>query len=480
MSETLALAIGVAALALAGLGRISRLQVLAHLRGACAFLGLAALAQWGVQLAKVGGRWEEWADVLVLLALGYLLARLALLVVFEWLLLQRVRIRVPRLARDIVALLLYLVVAAAVLRSMLGIEVKTLLATSAVLTVVIGLALQETLGSLLAGLALAWEQQVAAGEWIEVDGVVGQVQELGWRSLALRTRLGERIVIPNAHVARERLRVLGHGAEPMAVPVRIGVGYASSPSSVKNVLLRTAQDCPGVVSSPVPQVLTHEFADSAVVYECRLWTREPWCSAEVTDDFLTRAHAALARADMEIPFPQRTVHLRRERRLDDRADRAGAALGRCDLFAGLPADALAVLAGSSRSLVFAPGEVVVREGDDSAALYAVESGEASVVKGAAEIARIRPGEVFGEMAFLSGAPRAATVRAAGALEVVEVDSRALGALLGEHVELAEELARRMAERQQDLAAREQVDAASSGPRGLVGYLRERLLSLVKK
>lgn len=478
MNETLALSIGAAALALAAAGRIARLQVLRNLRGALAFVGVAALAGWAVRLAGVVERWEEWADVLVLLALGYLLARVALLVVFDWLLHQRVGIQVPRLARDIVALLLYLIVAAAVLRAALGIEVKALLATSAVLTVVIGLALQETLGSLLAGLALAWERRVAAGEWLEVDGVVGRVEELGWRSLVLRTRLGERVVIPNSSVARAKVRVLGHGGRPTAVAVRLGVAYEAAPFAVKDVLRRAA-DCPGVLAEPQPQILVHDFADSAVLYECRLWTLEPWLDADVTDAFLSRAHAALSRAGMEIPFPQRTVRLRNERPAGDERGRCAAALGGCALFSGLPADALALLAGSSRLLLFAPGEAVVREGEASRALFVVASGEAAVERGAAEIARIGRGEVFGEMAFLSGEPRVASVRASGALEVVEVDSRALGSLLGEHAELAEELAGRMAARQQDLAAREQAGGGDRGPRGLVGFLRERLLGLVR-
>ena len=63
-----------------------------------------------------------------------------------------------------------------------------------------------------------------------------------------------------------------------------------------------------MLSNPPPRILTVEFADSAVLYECRLWTRTPWRREDVTDQMLTRAHQALARAGMEIPFPQRTLH----------------------------------------------------------------------------------------------------------------------------------------------------------------------------
>lgn len=479
MSDTWVLIVGAAAFATLVLGRLAHSNIVRRLAGGLAFLAAAAVAHWVVRSTGVGGKWEEWSAVLVLLALGYLLMRLALLVLFEWLLISRFEIQVPRLARDVIALVLYLLLAAAILRASLGIEVGTLLGSAAVLTVVLGFALQETLGTLLSGLALTWEQRFQAGGWIEIDGVVGEVLELGWRSLVLRTTLGERVLIPNSQVARSRVRLLGEGDQAVAVPLRLGVAYEAPPHAVKEVLTRVAADLPRVLAHPAPQVLAREFADSAVTYECRLWTREPWRSADLADAFYTSAHAALKRAGMEIPFPQRSVHMVAASRAEaDPLGMARAALARCALFAGLPGGAIAALAGSSRWQEYVSGEAVVREGEVSRALYVIAGGEAAVERGGAEIARVGAGEVFGEMAFLSGAPRAATVRAVRAFKVVEVDNRAFAALLAEHGELAQELAERMAARQQDLAAQEAVAAAGGGRKGLAAFLRERLLRLV--
>ncbi len=479
MSDTLILMTGAAAFATLILGRLAHSDLVRRLSGGLVFLAVTAVAQWAVRSTGVGGKWEDWSAVLVLLALGYLLMRLVLLLLFEWLLIRRFEIQVPRLARDVIALVLYLLLAAAILRAALGIEVGTLLGSAAVLTVVLGFALQETLGTLLSGLALTWEQRFQAGSWIEIDGVVGEVMELGWRSLVVRTTLGERVMIPNSQVARSRVQLLGAGDEAVAVPLRLGVAYEAPPHAVKEVLGRVAADLPRVLARPAPQILAHEFADSAATYECRLWVREPWRSAELADAFYTRAHAALKRAGMEIPFPQRSVHMVAASRAEaDPLGMARAALARCALFTGLPGGAIAALAGSSQWQEYAPGEAVVREGEDSRALYVIASGEAAVERGGAEIARVGAGEVFGEMAFLSGAPRAATVRAVRVFKVVEVDSRALAALLAEHGELAQELAERMAARQQDLAAQEAVASASGGRRGLAAFLRERLLRLV--
>ncbi|MBZ5589396.1 MAG: mechanosensitive ion channel family protein [Acidobacteriia bacterium] len=470
--------VGGVALATLVLGRLLRSQVVRRLAGGLALLVVAAIAQWVVRAARAGGTWDEWAAVLVLLAIGYLLMRLALLLVFDWLLIRRFDIRVPRLARDVIALVLYLLLAAGILRAALGIEVGTLLSSAALLTVVVGFALQETLGTLLSGLALTWEQKLVAGSWVEIDGVVGEVQELGWRSLVVRTSLGERVMFSNSQVARARARLLGEGDQPVAVPVRIGVGYEASPHAVKDVLGRVAAGLPLVLAHPAPKILTREFADSAVVYECRLWTREPWRAAEVTDGFLTHAHAALARAGMEIPFPQRSVRMVAGKAEPDRVAMSRDALEHSELFTGLPESAVRLLAGTARWQEFAPDEAVVREGEASRALFVVARGEAVVERGGGEIARVGEGGVFGEMAFLSGAPRAATVRARTALAVVEVDSHALGALLFHQNELAEELASRMVARQQELTAREAIAAESPGRKGLAAILRERLQRLV--
>ncbi|MGE5236758.1 MAG: cyclic nucleotide-binding domain-containing protein [Acidobacteriota bacterium] len=478
MNQTVALVLGVAALAAAALGRVRRLRVLRALQGAMALLGTAAIAWWVVEVGDLPGRWEQWAGVAVLLAIGYLLARVALLAIFEWLLAQRVGVRVPRLVRDVAALVLYLLVAATVLRNALNMDVGALLATSAVITVVIGLALQETLGTLIGGLALAWEQRVTAGEWVEIDGNMGQVEELGWRTLSLRTRLGEQILIPNSQVVRSRIRLLGHGSTPGAVVVRLGVAYGASPFAVKAVLRRVAVDIPDTVAEPGPQVLTHDFADNAITYEVRLWSREPWRGADLRDAFLTRAHAALAREGMEVPFPQRTVHVARPIKAPDRLGRCLGLLAQCEIFGGLPDDALADVATGSRLLEFAPGETVVREGEASQALYVVAEGTAVVLRGDEEIGRIAPGEVFGEMAFLLGVPRAATVRAAGALVAVEVDAHALRLLLRDHAGVAEELARRVAERQQAFAEREALRGVQPTQKGFASILLERLYRLV--
>ncbi len=472
----LLLAIGVLLVVL--LGRMTRLELLRRFSPGLTLLSAALIGVAVADLADVPDIWNKWALSVLTIVIGYLVARIVLLVVFEWLLAQRAGIEVPRLARDILAVAVYAAIAAVVIHKIVDIDLGGLLATSAVITVVIGLALQETLGTLLAGLALTWERRVETGVWLEVDGHVGRVEELGWRSTVLRTVLGVRILVPNSSIARTSLRLLGDGTRPVAVAVMVGVSYKAAPHEVKAVLTAVADDIPTVLPRPRPEILTREFADSAIIYECRLWTLRPWSDGAVRDPFLTRAYVALQRAGMEIPFPQRTLHVAPRRRQTDMLPGVVAALGRCPLFSGLSPAALELLAQHSHQLRFAPGEAVVRKDDASRALYVIAAGQVTVEVGGVTVGSLEAGNVFGEIAFLTGKPRTATVRAAAALDAVEIDSDALRALLADHPELATQLAERMARRQDDLDAAATAASTPRERRGLVASLRESLLRLV--
>ena len=458
-----------------------RAEPLRRLRGLTAPLFLTAAAALAHLLA---GQFAadplliRWTDVALVLSVGFLVARGCLMVIFDWVLVRRMGVVPPRLVREVVALVVYLVLAIILLRN-LDIEITGLIATSAILTVVVGLALQQTLGNLLAGLALAWEQRLSIGTWVEFDGRVGIIQQTGWRSLMMRTRLGERILVPNSDIGSARVTILGSGEGPVAVAVRLGVAYGVPPDAAKEVFRRVATGIPGVLSEPPPRILTVEFADSAVVYECRLWTRVPWRREDLTDSFLTRAHAALARAGMEIPFPQRTLH--RPRRLEpaDSPARRRQALADCGLFADIPEEAQIALSETSHLRRYAPGEAVVRAGEESTALYLVAAGTAAVEQEGRDIATLETGDLFGEMAFLTGNLRAATVRAARShLEVIEIDEASLHDLLEHHTELADQLAEKMAVRRLQCEALRDETGALISPAGLAGQFRRHLLRFI--
>ena len=243
----ISLALG--ALVIAGLVRAPRFGRLRSLTLPLTLTAIAAIAHFLATTFATDPIWERWTTVALVLTTGFLAAKAALLLLFEWVLGRRMGINVPQLVREVVALILYFTLAAILLRN-LGVEITGLIATSAVITVVVGLALQQTLGNLLAGMVMAWEQRLTTGTWIEIDGEVGRIEETGWRSMVIRTRLHDWLLMPNSEVAARRVAVLGRGESPVAVPVRLGVAYGVPPDAAKTVFERVAADTPGILKSP--------------------------------------------------------------------------------------------------------------------------------------------------------------------------------------------------------------------------------------
>jgi small-conductance mechanosensitive channel len=465
-------------LVVAFLLRLERLRGLRPLTAPLLLVSAAALARFVAGALELDTAIQRATNVVLVLTVGFLFVRGCLMLVFDWIMVRRMGIAPPRLMREVVALGVYLALGAVLLRS-LGIEVTGIVATSAVITVVVGLALQQTLGNLFAGLALAWEQRLSIGTWVEIDGRVGMIEQTGWRSLLIRTRLGERLLVPNADVGAARITLLGSDQSPAAVAIRLGVTYSVPPDAAKKVFATVAKGIPGVLTNPRPRILTKEWADSAIVYECRLWTRTPWAREDLTDLFLTRAHQALARAGMEIPFPQHTLHRAPRPVPTDTAEHRLRAIERSSLFGDIPVEKLAAMAESSRILRFAPGETVVNSGEESTALFLIKTGEAVVEMNHREVARMQPGDVFGEFAFLTGSLRTATVRSIdSSMEVVELDERSLRSLLEDEPELAEQLAEKMAARRLHGESLLDESGALVSPAGVVAQFRKHLRRFV--
>ncbi|NCO68975.1 MAG: mechanosensitive ion channel [Acidobacteria bacterium] len=224
MTEAWILTSGGVAFAVLVLGRVLHSRVMRQLSVMLSLVVVAVVVQVVVPMLDAGPRWVDATNVALLLVLGLLLARAVLIILFDFLLERHAGHPIPRLARDIAGALVYLVVAAAVLRTTLGADFTPWLATPALVLLVLGLAMQEMFGTVFAGLALSWERRLIAGDWIEFDGVVGKIEEIGWRSLMLRTTLGECVLAPNSSVARARVKVLGHGDEAVAFALRVQAG----------------------------------------------------------------------------------------------------------------------------------------------------------------------------------------------------------------------------------------------------------------
>ncbi len=357
----------------------------------------------------------------------------------------------PRIVRSLVGWISTFVAAAVILRTEYKFDLGSLFATSALLSVVLGFALQETLGNLLSGLTLNAEQPFQPGEWVSFGKYVGRVVDVSWRTTRLLTVDEDELLVPNSLISREV--VVNHMRPQITdvIELMIGIDLETSPARAKAVLLESVLSCATVLREPAPTVQLAAFTHDGANYRVRFHTEGFHVERSALDQVQEAIWYGLRRAGIEMPYPQTTVSVRErtaeaeERRRREHLAEAEDLLGRVDFVQALSEPARRTLAERARFLEYGPGQAIVKQGEQGDTLYLVSRGEVGVrirVEGASdrEVARLGRGALFGEMSVLTGDPRTATVVALGDAALLAVDRDAFERILGAEPELAQKLA----------------------------------------
>lgn len=402
-------------------------------------------------------------DVSALLFLLLALSRALFVLVVDVVLGRRLSRPLSRIFRDIIQGIVYVGVGAIVLQQV-GVEPSSLLTTSALLTAVIGLSLQETLGNLFAGLAIQAQRPFEIGDWIGVDGDstnLGRVIEINWRATTVLTNDQVELIIPNGVLAKATLSNYTKPTKMVRRTVEVDAPYEVSPARVEEALQIAVKDVPGVLTTPVPVVLMRNFAASGITYQLQFWIDDFGIRDRLDSAVRQRIWSAFQRAGISIPFPIRTVHMYSHTQSDQAEERKQqimlrkSSLEGVDFVAALSEESRLELATRSRTCHFMPGEIVLRQGDLGSEFYVVQKGEVAVILGlgegnVAEVARLGPGKFFGEMSLMTGASRTATVQALSDTELVEVSKEAFHALLVKDPNLAEAVTNVLVQRQSEI------------------------------
>jgi len=309
-----------------------------------------------------------------------------------------------------------------------------LLTTSAVGAVVVGFALQDTLGNAFAGLGIQSEKPFRVGHWIRVGDFEGRVAEVTWRATKMRTKSGNFVVVPNNIIAKEAITNYSEPAGPTRLELDVGASYLSTPADVKTAILEALGQVSRVLELPAPDALLHSFDGSAITYRARFWITDYEFDDEARDDVRTAIFYAFGRRGIEIPWPIEVGYSREWPEPDaatKQAERERVLAG-VDLFSRLSDEQRRHIAAASTIRLYGHGEAIVRQNAPGESMFIVCSGSASVVlePDRREVAVIEKGGYFGEMSLLTGDPRSASVLARGNTAVLELDAdvfRALGA-----------------------------------------------------
>ena len=200
----------------------------------------------------------------------------------------------------------YIVVALFILQNV-GVDVTAIFAASAALLVGVGLALQTFIQDIISGIFILVDKSVLVGDIIEVDGQIGQVENIKLRTTRAVTRENKVLIIPNHKFLTSTLFNWTENGIITKEIVNVGVAYKSNPKEIEQILLKIAQDHDKVLSSPEPFVLFNDFGDSALLFQLYIAVDSSFAANIVKSDLRYTIFEAFEKEGIEIPFPQRTL-----------------------------------------------------------------------------------------------------------------------------------------------------------------------------
>src|SRR5947209_3004953 len=363
---------------------------------------------------------------------------------------------IPHFPRQIVALLIYLITLLIVLWYGYRADkwLTGLLAASGAATIVLGLAGQNLLSGIIAGMSLQINRPYKVGDWLQVGDRFAEVMEINWRSTRLCTNDNIYLDIPNNEIVRTTIINLHYPTEAHAMRIRVGVDYNVPPNRVKDALARAASTATNVLPEPKVRVFLVDFADHAVTYEIKFYMGNHSRINETNDAIRTNVWYELKRQRIRIPFPIRTLQLeRRSQPAPEGHEEARVILRGEPLFQCLSDGQIDNLVKRSELNHFGRGERVIAEGAEGDSMFILLRGaaEVSVSKNGSTIpvATLRSGDCFGEMSLLTGEKRSATVRADGDCYVMEISKDVMGEVIRESPDCLKQLSELLAKRKME-------------------------------
>jgi small-conductance mechanosensitive channel/CRP-like cAMP-binding protein len=400
------------------------------------------------------------AQLKYLLAAAFVAASVAVARAINYLLLdigfpKRKGREAPDLLRFLLSIVIYSILFVVIFHFVLKMELSGFLATSAVVSVILGLALQDTLQNFFAGASFHIEQPFHIGDAIKVDNLVGRVESVTWRTTAIRTNDNSIIIFPNSHVARAHVEIFPYGNLNRRV-LRFPAPYGAPPEKIIPLVRQAVQAVPNVSPERTPVVRIAEFADSSITYEILYWVKDYMWTPDMDARIRKRIWYVYSRNHIEIPFPHRQLLYRPQAEEASRGRDYEEVIRRVELFEPLTSEEREEIVNSLGLYLYAPGETIIRSGDAGDSMFVIYRGKAEVRLPSSNgdlqtVAVLGEGDFFGEMALFTGEPRTADVAAIEEVELLEIRKSSIENLLAQNEKLAEAFSNRIAERQARLA-----------------------------
>jgi len=315
--------------------------------------------------------------------------------------------KVPEIFLDTGRFFLVLVGVAIVLSTVWGQNLGSLVAALGVGSLVIGLALQDSLGNIFSGIVLLFERPFQLGDWIKVGETAGKVKEITWRSVHLSTKAGDVVIVPNSELSKGRVTNLNLPTPTFEMNIVLDYSCDDPPNKVKSVILEAALGLEGVLSTPPPRVVTRQYGDFSIKYLAMIYLPDFSYELTIKDRFLTRLWYVNKRAGLTMPYPTSTSfeYHPTSISLEKQTEIARKSLLAIPAVSKLDPELLDILSSQGVWLDYARDEVVISQGEVLKGMYLVISGTANLLVTDKSdhqqiIAKVSEGEFFAEKASL--------------------------------------------------------------------------------
>ena len=358
---------------------------------------------------------------------------------------HRRKVHIPIILRQLGGVVVVLVAVSCILKWGYRLELTGLLATSGIAAVILGFAMQDLLSNVIAGFSIHVTRAYKVGDWLLLGekGERAEVTEINWRSTRLINNDQVSFELPNSDIVKNRIVNLNYPTPEHGIRLRIGLDYDVPPAVAKQALIAAAKNAKGTIESPAPTVFLCEFGDFAVVYELRVWMRQAKLYNDACDAIRTALWYELKRRNIRIPFPVQVQEFRTHtepKYFADAKSKAAEIMGGKALSCLTPDEARALVANGKITL-FGPGEALVSSGETGDSMFVILDGGVQVAGKSDNgsqvvLAKLGPGEYFGEISLLTGAPRNASVYAETDTLVLEVRKQDISPLIDANPALA--------------------------------------------
>lgn len=389
-------------------------------------------------------KFNLYLDAALIFFFVFFLVRLIDAFLQSWYTKRSLSFPLPRVLHGLILAVIYLFILFIILNGILGISITPFLATSALLTMILGLAFQGVLSNILSGMSLHFTKSFNKGDWIQVGSNEGVVIDTNWRETRIKDRYSNIIVIPNNTIASEKITNFSFPDKKTALTIPVKASYGAPPSAVLEALYEAAASVPEVLSSPKPEAYVLSYDDFGISYLLKFWITDFDRKHPIRGEVGKLIWYKFKRRNIEIPVPLSdklgtvlksfkekggvpVFDEDKERNFEDLIKssffryQSGKREG--ELF--VPEDEIREFAALVRRHRFAHGEIIFKQGDKGKSCYIVVKGiirgeivyEEKGKKYTSEF-KMEPGGIFGEMSLFTGMPRTAT-------GVVEVESELL-------------------------------------------------------